>query len=974
MSGILTGSPPRTDQQWARDVSQRLTQLEQSQTTRVGSWTLSDQNGSLVATQMGSTGLSLSGLADTADAVGVPVTQILSAADGTTPVASVSGLQGILENIASMFGLSGLSSLIGSITLPSLSSIPILGPLLSGGGSILSSLIPGLDASKITSGSFPTSIISGLTGILGNVASLFGLSSLTGTPTLPGISSIPILGPLLSGGGSSILGSLIPGLDASKITSGTFPSTMITGLEALGTDFVSLVKSFIPGYGGTDQPTAQTAFGNIAQSITGLLGNPSGLLSGTATLPSLSNIPLFGQLLDPSTGSLFPNIVGTIESDLLGSVPIGNLTTTPSNMLAQPMFASAASIVGGTVWTFDGSVTATGATSAGAVTVHGSGVLNTLLSNVKEVSPGDIITESIYTMWSGLAYTGSNPIQLVARIYDASQNLLASPIIATVATPAASGAWQKLTGTYTVPTGAKYMSMGLTVLQTVTAGQVWFGNGFWSKGNSIPGGSVLGLGGLGSTITGDLGNLLSLGTTALGGVVGGDPIAGFANLLKLIPGANVLGLGGGGSTIVGDLQGLIDNAVSKLGGSGTNNPVSVFTNLLGAIPGTNVTSNVTGGVGNLLGDVSGLINTFVNNLTGTLGSGFGLPDLANATAGQATTTNAHSSAIAALQAAQQQVMNGGGTAATVQFAGLSSMPSSFTSLGSNQYLFNTQSQSNNQIISAVFASLPSGGFTLTGRSNAAGTLEVQAHVASNQVTLTILNGSGSHTVVTQSANFQPNAIYSFYCGLASNAASYQLYCNGKLIFTTYTDSGGLAVVGASNMYGGLITAGLPTTFSFADNAPPTVVGSTFRVNRTNTGTVSVPNGAAILPANFFDTLQYCSPDLSFNFTTNGLQVTTAGTYLSVLISEVANINNGQHLMPIMYRQGAEWGMSGSGFSDASFGGASDMAILGVELVLCAAGDVIQPGTYSDASGASLKGESGGNITHWMVTLANRSLL
>jgi hypothetical protein len=204
----------------------------------------------------------------------------------TSWLSAIPGAQQVLDVIMNAFGISGTGhsntnllsmftnvfGLLGSPTgmgttpvLPGISSIPILGGLLSG-GNILGSIIPGLDASKITTGAFPQSMITGLVTLLtgfsggssiltqligiipgtaGGLSGLTGLGSiftsllgllgsptgLGGTTVLPGISSIPLLGGLLSGG--NILGSIIPGLDTSKITTGTFADSILPGLGSL---------------------------------------------------------------------------------------------------------------------------------------------------------------------------------------------------------------------------------------------------------------------------------------------------------------------------------------------------------------------------------------------------------------------------------------------------------------------------------------------------------------------------------------------------------------------------------------------------------------------------------------------------------------------------------------------------------------------------------------------------------------------
>jgi hypothetical protein len=294
------------------------------------------------------------------------LTQLIGVIPGLT--GGLTGLTGLGSIFTDLTGLLGAPTALGSGTpvLPGIGSIPVLGGLLSG-GNILGSLIPGLDASKIVSGLFPisqitnlstllggfgtsTSILTQLIGVIpgltGGLTGLTGLGSIftdltgllgaptalgSGSPVLPGIGSIPVLGGLLSGG--NILGSIIPGLDASKIVSGLFPISQITNLSTLlggfgtSTSIITQLIGVIPGL--TGGLTGLTGLGSIFTDLTHILGSPTDLGSGTPVLPGISSIPVLGGLLSGGNilGSIIPGLdASKVTTGTFGTGLIPNIT------------------------------------------------------------------------------------------------------------------------------------------------------------------------------------------------------------------------------------------------------------------------------------------------------------------------------------------------------------------------------------------------------------------------------------------------------------------------------------------------------------------------------------------------------------------------------------------------------------------------------------------------------------------------
>lgn len=394
-----------------------------------------------------------------------------------------------------LFGPSGSLSptnLITDVLKPlglSISQIPLLGPLFSIGGTLLDALIPGLDASKIVTGSLAStvmqplidavslgfggstglgfgglqsflgglsfggisfndlialfsnassgltgsaglgSIFSDLTGLLGNPTALG-----SGTPVLPGISSIPLLSGLLSGG--NILSSIIPGIDASKITSGAFPMAMVNGLNA-----------------ALNTLTASTQ--NALTSVTAI---PAYLLSH----------------IQPGA---------------------------THNLLPDPFFAAADLLDGSGLWNWSSLAPAGTPPGSGSAVAVAAGTASQLLGVPIKLPPVDQIVGDIQVgasvFWSGVVATGQSFVVAVNSYsgLNADGSLIEPPITdpnrvaASISNPASASSshpsadangFVPIIGQWIPPVGAQYAAISLEVANAVTAGTVHFGSGVFS--------------------------------------------------------------------------------------------------------------------------------------------------------------------------------------------------------------------------------------------------------------------------------------------------------------------------------------------------------------------------------------------------------------------------------------------------------------------------------------------------------------
>lgn len=411
-----------------------------------------------------------------------------------------------------------LSGLLGFLT-PSGSTTGggIFGPLLA--------LIPGLSG-----------------GTLGGLGGFLQPTSFLG-------SASGIFGPLLSSG--SLLGSLIPGLDASKIVSGTFSHDLMQplidavstgfggttglsfsgllsylgGLEIGGISFDDII-ALIPGLSGG--LSGSTGLNSIFTDITSLLGAPTGLGSGSPTLPDIDNIPLLGPLIGPmltaltgsgtgssstlmtalsgllngSSGLPAGNLFGQIGSGLLGVVPASHIATVSPNLIDDGSFNDPSALQADAVWSFDATQDHTGTTGSGSAKVTANGVAKDLSSDpLIPVATGHVLACAGWVMWSALAHAGgATPIRLSLTLYQ-NTGTQSRPVWSVVGTPdlavdssglVASG-WRQLAGAYTVTAGTDAVRLRCHVDASATAGVINWDDLSLTKTQPIPTSAIGGL-------------------------------------------------------------------------------------------------------------------------------------------------------------------------------------------------------------------------------------------------------------------------------------------------------------------------------------------------------------------------------------------------------------------------------------------------------------------------------------------------
>jgi hypothetical protein len=836
----------------------------------------------------------------------------------------------------------------------------ITGTFLPGGGSAFTQLISVFGSLFGAAGG--ATGLGQFTNFFTNLLSIFGVSgtALTGAPgafnptsVLGSLGSIPILGPIFS------------------LFGGATTSTQA------GNFFTNLLSMF-------NTPTLTGSPGSF---------NPTTVLYDWITIL----VQPLGLLLGPTSPLNALNLFGLLPTNLFGLLPLSSLGSVSPNLLANPTFDTAASMLGETVWSWDGTQTHTGTGGSALATADGSN--KNLLSNAISVVADQQLPMSVWTKWSGLTSTGS-PISLgITAFLNGTQ--VASSTLASIASPGASGGWQQLTATYTVPAGVDAVRMQTHVDATATAGSVWFDDGSITKTlgqNVVPQSFVTGLPQQFLDIFAVFGGA-GAGLTQLTNA--------WTNLLQLF---NIGSLG------------------TLTGSPGSFNPATILTSMItGLINPLNLLAPLSGGflsLGNIptltdakVPGVGTIVDNIVGQLTGLIGSGFPQSAAASALGGTTSAIAANSAAITRIEGAATAAANSGISAlepfeyvnatsldptqwsttyleggsaggflavADGHNAGLVAGNGSNTThmarfVGTGQYSL-TDYQQKTVVVATTMADPGWWGsgqaaIDVYGRTNDAQTQWVRARFQNNGQVLIQYQNGGAVTQLGSTGSISNPPVgtkLTLEAGTSGGARIYRALYNGAVV-ASGTDAGTATAVGATNRgwgwgqrYAGN-SPGKVTQWSATDNAPVAVQGTTMRVYRAATSGVNKTAGDNILGANTFDTVDWITPDLTWDASTSTLTVGKAATYLfSARIQVASTLTWSEAWAPLLYvggvlkaRMGARAGITAAAFGAPSF--PTDKAVGGDSpLWYCPAGTTIQLGMAGNAE--SVVGDAGGTIT------------
>jgi hypothetical protein len=257
---------------------------------------------------------------------------------------------------------------------------------------------------------------------------------------------------------------------------GTTPQTVLAGVEGV----TGLVNS---------NPLAQSAI-STGQAAVGISGNQIiDSINGAQTMADQGNGMLTGL---PSSGvsgnGLLNSAGGAINQNTANHAANQSLSTAQSvalkqqNLLVAQDFSSASTVVGDTHWSWDGTDGSPSTNALGCAKVTCDGYQQPLVSSEIPVVAGENIEVSAQVKWSGLTYTGSSPVILAVEKYRLMKDPAGSgqdvysdvgwSNVYTLPSPAASGDWTGISGTYEVEPNIDQLRFRLEVAENATAGTV----------------------------------------------------------------------------------------------------------------------------------------------------------------------------------------------------------------------------------------------------------------------------------------------------------------------------------------------------------------------------------------------------------------------------------------------------------------------------------------------------------------------
>ena len=637
-------------------------------------------------------------------------------------------------------------------------------------------------------------------------------------------------------------------------------------------DQLALALDGLPDSGGG----IESLFADLYEMLTG---------TGIDPLGALSKLAEFFKM----------ELGGPIDLLRLPLLPLAHIRNIVTELLSDSFFDNPLTLANVADWDwFDGD---TAGTKPGVAQTTADGLTHTIYSDPIPVALGDSLNVLSKVKWLGLATSGANPIRMFVSFYDEANAMIGAPLqVGQTGAAGSSVGFVTMRATeVAVPAEAAYAIQELTVTPAATAGTVRFGQGSVTKAGLLPQGYVSGLQqaitSLWSGITARIQEWADLLDVFGGFAVGSgqgqltdvfnriknlNPLNGLFDASKL---GNMAGLPNipDGLTKVGDLGALVDMATGALSGAfsagetivgaGLTAVEHTMANLFEMITATTrkVQALETAATANSVGGRQFNIN-FSNYPDGPFPAG-----LFNVTySGPGTSVLVIKGGNAVWQ-----MVNNGYRRATLRYP--------------------TPTLTSFQVVRGTTATPPNRGTNVriwsVGRANSAMT----DYVFARGYCTGFLSYKGDIGIVRNGVEYIWASGISLtwsldlrvIMGVGNNPRRHMVLSGDTVVWDGIEPVDKQSYLDADHMYWGSVSEtsgaqhpGEIAGASTVDNAPPAVVGTTFRASKRTGGDMTLASGNNQVPNNFYETVDYISPDLIYRPADRcSLEVSKQGTYV-----------------------------------------------------------------------------------------------
>lgn len=729
-------------------------------------------------------------------------------------------------------------------------------------------------------------------------------------------------------------------------------------LSGLVTDEqLSLALEGLPT-GGGDLGGVESLFADLYEMLTGVGIDPLGAL---------------GKLAD----FFKVELGGPIDLVRLPLLPLAHIRNIVTELIGDSFFDNPLTLANVADW--DWIDTDTAGTKPGAAQTTADGLTHTIYSDPIPVALGDKLNVLAKAKWLGLTTSGANPIRMALSFYDEANDMIGGPV--TVGQTGAAGSsigWVTMSATeVAVPPEAAYAIQELTVTPLATSGNVRFGQGSVTKAGLLPQGYVSGLttaleslwSGITSRIQ-EFADLLDVfGGFAVGSGQGQltdvfnrirnlNPLTGIFDASKL---GNMAGLPNipDGLTKVGDLGTLVDKATGALSGAFQAGDVIVNAGLTAA---EQTMANLFEMITATTRKVQALETAATANSVG--GRQFNInfsdyPDGAFPAGLFNVTYSGPGTSVLGIKGgnAVWQMVNNGYRRATLRYP--------------------TPTLTSFQVVRGTMATPPQQGTNVriwsVGRANSAMT----DYVFARGYCTGFLSYKGDIGIVRNGVEYIWASGISLtwsldlrvIMGVGNNPRRHMVLSGDTVVWDGIEPVDKQSYLDSDHLYWGSVSEtdgshhpGEIAGASTVDNAPPAVVGTTFRASRRVAGDVTIGTGGVTVPNNFYETVDYISPDLIYR-PANGceVEVSKQGTYIVAWRALHGQYASGSFGHGLLFKNGARyerWAWGGNQLSlGFSVNTTQEDATTGFAMVPLNPGDKINPGFAFTSS----MGNTGDNV-------------